>query len=153
VRYQSVTDVLSDLRDASRNQWPPIAEGFDFAEPAPAPAAPPPLAPPVRISLPALLSVQAPEPGPEPVTIPTITTSAPKFAPGAVLPAEPRAHRKRTIAIAGGAVAVVAIAIAGVVIWKSRPEAPKPPVVAPQPPPPVEEKPPDYDAIRREAQA
>ncbi|HWU87177.1 MAG TPA: HEAT repeat domain-containing protein, partial [Kofleriaceae bacterium] len=129
-RYESVTDVLSDLNDVNRNERPAKAETLSRVRPTRVPGAAPGLA------------------------------AAPGFAPAAVPgpTAAPRGKGKRAAVI--GAVAAAGLAVAGVAIWKSRPGAPEAPVVAtpapapaaPKPPAPPAEKPLDYDAVRKDAQ-
>ncbi|HWO24483.1 MAG TPA: HEAT repeat domain-containing protein [Kofleriaceae bacterium] len=139
-RYESVAEVLADLHDANGDQRPPEAEAPGRGQPMRPP--PPPVVAPVPM-----------RPPPPPVAPVPALSPAPAPAAPEMFSAEPRVSRRRAIAITGAAITVVAIAIAGVAIWKAQQqEAPETPAVAPSPPPPVAERPLDHDAIRKDAQ-
>ncbi len=153
-RYESVAEVLAELHDANSDQRRPEAETLDRAPPPRPPPPPVPAPAPPRPPPPPVVAPAPPRPPPPPVVAPaTALSPAPAVAAPETLPAEPRGSRRRAIAIAGAAIAAVAIGIAGVAIWKAQQqEAPETPAVAPSPPPPAAEKPPDHDAIRKDAQ-
>jgi len=114
-RYDSVAEVLADLYDVNRNQWPTHAGTMNRTRPA---------------------------------------RGATLVAPPAPVAAPPK--RKSLGLVVGGGIAVVGLAIGGISIGMSSRDEPKPPVaVVPTtttPTRPTEPKPPDYDAIRKDAQ-
>ncbi len=129
-RYDSVTDVLSDLYDVHRNQWPARAETLSRLRPT----RPPTQAP---------AQVQGPGQGQGQIAVPA---------------ARPPGKGKRTGVIVG-ALAVAGLGIAGVAIWQQQQPEPAPvaePAPAPTPAPGPEqpaEKPLDPEAVRKDAQA
>jgi eukaryotic-like serine/threonine-protein kinase len=139
-RYGSAADVLADLHDINASRWPAKAETMNRTWPTRPPA-----------------GATAPMGG----TVPMGGT-APMGAPAAqpaVPAAQPRGTGQRATAIVG-ALAVAALVVAGVAIWRLQQRAPQAPaaeeeapaaVAAPAPAQPAE-PPLDYEAIRKDAQ-